>query len=122
MVDYNKVAERMRNAHDMMADSTGHLTRFVQYLKDFNLGDKPDLTKSGGDAMSIDLEAPPGGRPDVEADLARSLNADDVDGRRSASSGDAATLDRVIEPQEVVRRSQRGTMTRRSRRPFPFHS
>ena len=108
----------MRTAHDMMADSSGRLARFVQYLKDFNLSDKSDVTKSGGDAVSSGMEELPGVRQDDESDLARE---DDADGPGSASSGDASSLEHGITPQEVVRRSQRGTLTRRPRRPFPFH-
>ena len=118
------MAERMRNANDMMADSAGQLARFVQYLKDFNLGDKSEVPKSGGDAVSSDLEAPSDARYGDESDLARPLivSPDYADGLRSAFTGDAATLEYVTTPQEVSRRSQRGTLTRRPRRPFPFHS
>ena len=99
----------MLNANDMMADSAGQLARFVQHLKDFNLGDKSEAPKSGGDAVRTDLEAPSAAGYDYDSGPVTPLivSPDYADRMSSAFT---------------LRRSQRGTLTRRPRRPFPFHS
>ena len=118
------MAERMLNANDMMADSAGQLARFVQHLKDFNLGDTSEVPKSGGDAVRADLEAPSAAGYVYDSGPVRPLivSPNYADRMSSGFTGDAATLEYVTTPQEVARRSQRGTSTRRPRRPFPFHS